>query len=68
MGDKTIHNLRTAINGLNANEDEINALQDILHEEGFGGREDAAVNPTRALEIARERLAWLRGQREEGLR
>ena len=68
MSDKTIHNLRTAINGLDASEDEINALQDILHVEGFGGREDGARNLTFALEIARERLAWLRDMRDEGLR
>lgn len=60
--------LRRAIVGLDASEEEKDALTEILHVEGFGGREDDAGNYQMAREIAQERLVWLRSQREEGLR
>lgn len=53
---------------LGATIEEKDALLIILATEGFGGREDRAVDPQSALEVAEERLDWLRGQREEGLR
>lgn len=48
--------------------DEKKALLEIWNVEGFGGREDNAVDETTAVEVVRERLAWLRDMREEGLR
>jgi hypothetical protein len=53
---------------LTASEEEIGALREILHVEGFGGREDKATTMRAAHRIATERMIWLRGQREEGLR
>jgi hypothetical protein len=60
--------LRKAIEALDAETVEREALLDILHTEGFGGREDRATDETSAREIAEERLDWYRGQIEEGLR
>ena len=62
----TIENLRRAIVNLDATEEEKDALTEILHVEGFGGREDNAGNVAMARPIAEERLAWLRDQRREG--
>ncbi len=63
-----IENLRRAIVHLDATENEKDALTEILHVEGFGGREDGAGNVPMAREIAIERLEWLRDMREQGLR
>jgi hypothetical protein len=51
-----------------ASEEEIGALRDILHVEGFGGREDSATTMRAARKIAKERMTWLRNQRAEGMR
>lgn len=51
-----------------ATEGEIGSLREILHVEGFGGREDRAVTARAASRIAAERLHWLRDMRSEGLR
>jgi hypothetical protein len=61
------HMRRAIVNLSDATEEEKDTLTTILHVEGFGGREDTAYTDT-AREIAKERLAWLRQQRAEGLR
>ena len=65
---KNERRLRLAIHGLDATEDEKNALLEILHVEGFGGMEDCATGFWVAKEIAQDRLEWLRHQREDGFR
>jgi hypothetical protein len=45
----------------------IDDLGDVLHEEGWGGREDN-VPPAETTNVVRERLTWLRDMRAEGLR
>jgi hypothetical protein len=66
--------LRAAIRALDmqveprVNADEREALLEILHVEGFGGREDNVATKTEAEYVAIERLLWLRGQRQEGMR
>jgi hypothetical protein len=51
-----------------ASAEEKEALAEIFDVEGFGGREDRVRDATSAQALANERLAWLREQREEGLR
>jgi len=63
---KLIHNAIAALEHASADEKE--ALAEILHVEGFGGREDRVSDTASAQALANERLAWLREQREEGLR
>jgi hypothetical protein len=52
--------LHDGIDGLDATDEEKEALHGILDEEGFGGREEDATNPTACARIAAERLEWYR--------
>lgn len=59
--------IHQAINDLDDSADS-ETLREIFIREGFGGRENGAVDEYTADLIVEERLAWLRDQHEEGLR
>jgi hypothetical protein len=63
--DEQTQSVFAAIDQLpDASAEEKDALKQIFQVEGFGGAEDHDDHD----ELARERLAWLRQQRAEGLR
>lgn len=60
--------LESAVRSLQALENEKEHLLNILWDEGFGGREGGVADESSARDLAEERLAWLREQRNEGSR
>lgn len=66
--------IRAAIRSLDAQvepaatEEERDALLEVFHVEGFGGAERHVDTRGEALDLAIDRLDWLRAMREEGVR
>jgi hypothetical protein len=60
--------INDAIETVDGSREEMDALKEIFDVEGFGGEEDFVMNFKDAQRLATEKLEWLRGQREEGLR